>query len=132
MTDHHLNNRLFKNLSPDNWRKLDCTGSHIVRVKSDGTSEGLNEDDWASRFLGYELSQKVPEDIRNLFEVAQGVLCYGCYFYPLYTLGSEQLFRVQEAALLSKCAQMGAPKIRKYVDAIGWMNVCDFECYEFS
>ena len=126
MADQDLNNRLFNKLTPDNWRELEGTGSHIVRVKSDGTTETLSEDDWASRFLEQELSQNVPEDIRNMFEVAQGVLCYGCYFYPLYTLGSEQLYRVQEAALLNKCAQMGAPKkVQRFVSAIDWMKEQD-------
>lgn len=123
MTDPSPKDRLFKKLTPDNWRELDDTGSHIVRIKPDNTSESLSEDDWASIFLRYELSQTVPEEIRNLFGAAQGVFCYGCYFYPLYTLGSGQLFRVLEAALLNRCAQLGAPKkVKRYVEAIDWMK----------
>lgn len=37
------------------------------------------------------------------------MLLYGCFFYPLYTLGTEQLFRVVEAAVTAKCEELGAP-----------------------
>lgn len=36
-------------------------------------------------------------------------LLYGCFFYPLYTLGAEQLFRVVEAAVTVRCEEIDAP-----------------------
>ena len=90
--------RLFKRLTPENWREHDATANHIVRIR-DGIATKLNDEDWAAIILEPELTPAVPEEVRNLFEVAQGVLCYGCFFYPLYTLGSEQFYRVLEAAL---------------------------------
>jgi hypothetical protein len=37
--------------------------------------------------------------------VARGATLYGYFFYPLLTLGSEQLYRVHEAALRIKWLQ---------------------------
>lgn len=35
-------------------------------------------------------------------------MVYGYFFYPLYTLASEQLFRVAEAVVTHKCHELGA------------------------
>jgi hypothetical protein len=48
--------------------------------------------------------------VHALFEVARGSLAYGYFFYPLYALAGEQLFRVAEAAVSAKCNLLGAPK----------------------
>lgn len=115
--------RLFRKLTATNWREHDGTADHIVRVRADGSSIPMTEDDWAAAFLKSELSNDVPEDVRNLFEVAQGVLCYGCHFYPLYTFGSEQFYRVMEAALHHKCVQLEAPnKINTFAKRIEWLK----------
>ncbi|HEV7746397.1 MAG TPA: hypothetical protein VGO56_15480 [Pyrinomonadaceae bacterium] len=45
-----------------------------------------------------------------MFEVARGSLAYGYFFYPLYTLACEQLFRIGETAVTEKCKTLGAPK----------------------
>ncbi|MEQ8387281.1 MAG: hypothetical protein RIE22_00985 [Alphaproteobacteria bacterium] len=115
--------RLFKKLTTDNWLTPDETARHIVRVAADGTTHGITKEDWTALILEHELEPSVPEDIRNMFEVAQGVLCYGCFFYPLYTLGSEQLYRVLEAAVMHKCASSGAPnRLKQYADALKWLR----------
>jgi hypothetical protein len=68
------------------------------------------------------LSANVPEDIWRLFEVARSAVLYGYLFYPLYTLGMEQLSRVGEAAVASRCEQLGMPKDKnKLSDRIDWL-----------
>ena len=79
----------------------------FVRVQSDGETSSLSDNEWAELILAIEPGPAVPENVRDLFEVAQGTLCYGCFFYPLYTLGNEQLYRVLEAALTHKCVELG-------------------------
>ena len=37
-------------------------------------------------------------------------MVYGYFFYPLYTLAAEQLFRVIEAAVAHKCKTLGMPR----------------------
>ena len=80
----------FKRLTPETWLEPDPTN---------GAFGGFPP---AEEILGHilepKLSEKVPNEIRQLFEVARGAMCYGYVFYPLWTLATEQLFRVVEAA----------------------------------
>ncbi len=51
-------------------------------------------------------------------------MCYGFFFYPLYTLGIGQMFRVLDAALKRYCEQIGPPPkpINKFHDRINWLQ----------
>jgi hypothetical protein len=77
---------------------------------STGARRDLSADDWAERFLAIELSLLVPEQIRDMWAVARGVLLYGWFFYPLYALGEDQLRRVADAAVLLRYQQAGGPR----------------------
>ena len=59
----------------------------------------MSGQEWLSLFLDPTLSKSVPENVRALFEVARRSSAYGYFFYPLYTLACEQLFRIAEAAV---------------------------------
>lgn len=88
----------------------------------DGQVLPMDEHDWARLFLDHTLSASVPKSVAGLFEVARGTVLYGFYFYPLYTLGLEQLFRVTEAALTAKCQDLGAPAgVASFQRRIGWL-----------
>ncbi len=54
----------------------------------------LNGGDWVKKILRPALSKKTPKDVAYLFEVARGSMCYGFYFYPLFSMASEQLHDV--------------------------------------
>ena len=121
-----ITHRLFKKLTPQNWRQRDRTVDPFGRMNPDGSFSEVSDDEWAAEILEAKLDVTVPEDVRNLFEVAQGVFCYGCYFYPLYTLGLEQLFRVMEAAVSHKCMSLGAPKQdSKFSEKLEWLGEND-------
>jgi hypothetical protein len=62
------------------------------------------------------LSVATPEDVQRLLETARGAMCYGYFFYPLFTLAAQQLFRVVEAAVAAKCAAMAPGKKLKTFD----------------
>lgn len=48
---------------------------------------------------------------------------YGYCFYPVWTLGIEQLYRVVEAAISRKCRDLGAPKSKKdLIDKVDWLG----------
>jgi len=112
----------FKQLTPENWLEHDTTGSHIVSVSPTGVTSTPTGDGWATMILKPHLSEKTPNDLVELFEVARSALCYGFFFYPLYTLGSEQLYRVIESAVALKCEQEKAPKkVNKFKDRIEWL-----------
>ncbi len=81
----------------------------------------MSGEDWAEQFLGPALGGTVPGEVIRLFEVARGALAYGYFFYPLYTLAGEQLYRVAEAAVSEKCALLGAPKRSTFQDKIKFL-----------
>ena len=109
----------FKTLTAKNWLLRDTTADCFVHVHPNGETSPISNDGWARLVLEIELRPAVPRDVRDLFAVAQGVLCYGCFFYPLYTLGNEQVFRVLEAALTHKYRQLRLPRSSgSFVDKI--------------
>jgi hypothetical protein len=75
----------------------------FVNLSSDGHLRSITSEEWAQRILEPHLSLAVPPEIQRLFEVAQGAILYGYFFYPLYTLALEQVFRVVETAVSDKC-----------------------------
>lgn len=69
------------------------------------------------------LKETVPVDVRAMFAVAQGIMAYGHFFYPLYTVGHDELLRVAEAAITHKCGALCAPPSgRNLKDKIDWLE----------
>jgi hypothetical protein len=99
----------FKQLTPENWLTIDDDCSLFWWVSKDGTQAGtMNGEDWLEVFLAPKLLPSVPANVRDLFEIARGALVYGYFFYPLFTLALEQLFRVGETAISERRKQAGA------------------------
>jgi len=49
-------------------------------------------------------------------------MLYGCFFYPLFTLASEQLLRAAEAAVTVRCRELAAPiTIKTLFERITWL-----------
>jgi hypothetical protein len=100
-----------KTLTTENWLDTDPIMAAFVQMSlTDGSKTVISADKWATRFLRPQLDPSVPEEILRLFEVARGSIAYGYFFYPLFTLAAEQLLRVAEAAVASKCALIRAPR----------------------
>ncbi len=112
-----------KRLTLANWTEPDPTNGHFVRYSR--FLQGMvamDGGDWARLFLGFDLQDHVPEEIRDMFEVARGAILYGWFFYPMYQLGQEQLFRVSEAAARRSCAALGNESERlSFYGAIGFL-----------
>jgi predicted nuclease with RNAse H fold len=114
--DIHLG---MKKLALHNWREPDVPKFF----------PGLTEDVWVEEAMKPQLVSAVPEDVVRLFEIARGSILYGWLFYPLLTLASEQLHRVQEAAVRARCKIGGIPltktlkggsvRSRNFADLIG-------------
>jgi hypothetical protein len=50
-------------------------------------------------------------------------MIYGWFFYPLYTLGVQQLMRIAETAVSRKCAALGGPRPRRpFAEKIQWLT----------
>ncbi len=99
----------FKELALENWSAPDPTNDVFGRfspVVGVGPRR-MSGDDWAREFLAVELKEHVPEEVRELFAVARGAMLYGWFFYPMFFLGEEQLYRVLEAAVRARYRELG-------------------------
>lgn len=100
-----------KRLAAENWLQPNLPEWLFVKLcRATGEVSPMTGEEWITLFLGPTLINDVPIEIRKMFEVARGALAYGFFFYPLYTFGSEQLFRIGEAAVTQKCRQIGTPR----------------------
>ncbi len=119
-----MTNLGFKKLTVDNWTEPDKASSLFVRISPvDEQAHPITGDEWVRHILKPNLIEAVPADVRALFEVARGAIAYGYFFYPLYALAEEQLYRVVEAAVTFKCKEMGAPqKIRNFWQKVNYLT----------
>lgn len=103
----------FKELNAANWLEADRASAIFATAGRD----------WLQRLLQPKLEDTVPVEIHHRFEVARGALAYGYFFYPLYTLAVEQLYRVVEAAVSRKYQDARGPKPDKaqFEKKIDWL-----------
>ena len=98
-----------KRLTETNWSEPDEATSSFHTLDGDGRARKMTGQDWAHHILQAQLQDCVPVEVRKLFEAGRGAVAYGYFFYPLFTLGMEQVFRVADAAAGAKCKALGAP-----------------------
>ncbi|HLA95120.1 MAG TPA: hypothetical protein VK612_05315 [Pyrinomonadaceae bacterium] len=114
----------FKEINLENWSQPDSIHTFFVKLSPTGEGLPMTAEDWIQPLLNPRLLKTVPNDVRDLFEVARGAMIYGYYFYPLWTLGTEQMFRVVDAAVSHKCGALGAPKSKKgFADKVEWLEI---------
>lgn len=111
-----MTNLGFKKITPENWLVPDPNSALLFRINPLGEIEPMTGEHWLAEIMNSVLDPNVPIEVRREFEVARGAMVYGYHFYPLFTLGWEQLFRVADAAVLHKCRSVGCPKSRKTFD----------------
>ena len=96
----------YKKLTVENWAMADPTSTPFVQQSVLALRPlEMSGDDWARKFLAIDLADHVPEEICELFSLARATALYGWFYYPLYRLGEEQLYRVLEAAVKLRCKQ---------------------------
>ncbi len=120
-----MSNLGFKTLTPENWLEPELVMSIFVTISlKDGSTSPISVDGWIERIGRPQLDLTVPIDILKLFEVARGAMAYGYFFYPLYTLAGEQLYRVAEAAASAKCKLLGANlrRVNRFEDKIAFLQ----------
>lgn len=100
----------FKRLDSSNWLDVDPVNLHFVQESPIVGLESMDEQDWARTFLVVALGPQVPEKIHDLFDVARGAMLYGWFYYPLFHLGEQQLYRVLEAAARERYRQLGGTR----------------------
>jgi hypothetical protein len=117
-----VESRGFKELTVENWLKPDVISANFFSIDDSGQSRIMSGEDWIRRILRPQLNDSVPLEARKLYEVARGTMAYGFLFYPIYTLATEQLFRVAETAIKLLCESKGTPKrIKSFDDKLKWL-----------
>lgn len=105
-----MENLGFEKISFETWVQPDKLNEVFVRYSENFDEKHIITDhERLEQILEPQLTDFVPIEVHKLFEVARGAIAYGYYFYPLYTLGTEQLFRVAETAVAIKCKELKAP-----------------------
>lgn len=122
MPDSSPPDLLFKALTPDNWRQKDDTHDVLPLPDGRGGIRPLAPDDYAQQFLAVTLSDRVPIEIRRLFDVAKGTACYGWYFYPLYALSAGEAYRAADAALAARVKAEGGSHEWPFRKRIDWLG----------
>lgn len=113
----------FKALTLENWQQPDPVSSGYVTFDSGDQPRPMTGDDWMYHILAIPLAETVPDELRRLFEVARGTMLYGWFFYPAYTLASEQVLRVAEAAVARRCQELEAPRsVRTLGRRLAWLG----------
>jgi hypothetical protein len=117
----------FKALILENWTEADPVNKNFGRFSPLVGPVTMGQGDWARDFLSVELSANVPAEIRDLFTVARGAMLYGWFFYPLFRLGEEQLYRVLEAAAKLRYREAGGtanrPSYFEVIDSLVEMGL---------
>jgi len=94
----------FKTITLENWKQPDNVSVKMAPLSSNAFSEESRGNPFLEHILRPHLKENVPHEIRRLFEVARGAMVYSYFFYPLFTIALEQLFRVGEAAIKARVA----------------------------
>ena len=72
-------------------------------------------EDWVEMILSFKFDISLPPFVESIYARAQSCMVYGCYHYPLFTLGIEELYRYLESALRAAVEEAGASStVRKY------------------
>ena len=121
-----------KSLTLENWLLPDSEGLTSIKIIDEGETRALDADGWLKLCQSAELHLKVPRNVRQYFEAARGALVYGYFFYPLYTLAIEQLFRAAECAVVQKCKETNGRVVDikgkpiDYYQALAWLRKINF------
>lgn len=110
-----------KKITTENWLQHDPTMNAFGAFSEapDDTIRGGTR--LVSQAIEPQLPSGTPEGVIRLYEMARGAICYGCFFYPLYTLGMEQLHRCLDAALKHKIETInGGKSPRRFKQRIEW------------
>ena len=87
-----------KTLTPENWLQLDDTLDAFFAVSPAGIAP-VGPQIWTTAILEHQLPGHVPQGVRSLYDSGRAAICYGAFYYPLYTAGLELLTRALEAAV---------------------------------
>lgn len=101
----------FKHPTPEDWLQPDPTSMIFGEFdRRTGVQSAISGERWTEILLGVSVSPEVPEEVRDMWTIARGILLYGWFFYPLYAVGDRELHRVADAAALHRYPQADGPR----------------------
>lgn len=110
-----------KQITTENWLTHDPIMNVFVAFSDAPNNTVQGGTRLVSHAIEPQLQHQMPEGIVRLYEMARGAICYGCFFYPLYTLGMEQLHRCLDAALKQKIEMLNDGKSpKRFKERIEW------------
>lgn len=80
----------------------DLRNQTLVSVDADGRVRPTTAEDGYLSLLRLELSPKVPENVRKLFDVCRDLMLYAWFVYEFYTVAAHQALVCLEFALREK------------------------------
>ncbi len=112
----------YKQITLENWTQPDPANTCFVRLRSDGKFSSIKAEEYFSDIMNHTLSEQVPEKIQKLYEVTRATMTYGYYYYPIFTVAVEQLFRIVESSVSYVCKTLGSPaSIKTFNHKIEWL-----------
>ena len=72
-------------------------------------------------FTSVTLPTTVPETVWRMFEIAKGAMCYGMWFYPLFTLGEDHLSRLFEWMVVDRYEALSKKKGSNLHAMVEWL-----------
>ncbi|RFB04277.1 hypothetical protein DX908_02640 [Parvularcula marina] len=98
---------------------MDCWSVYGIGAYSHPNEE------WVRLVLEVSLSDELPDEILEMFDRARATMVYGCFYYPLFTNGMEEIYRIKEAALKEACREGNASRAtigKGYKSLIDWAH----------
>ncbi len=101
----------FKLLTLDSILEPDPVSLGFANTLDRGTGEisRMSREAFIGNILEPRLIDRVPQEVREVFESGRGAMCYGYFFYPLFMLGFEQACRAAETAIKLRTRQLEGP-----------------------
>jgi len=135
MPEHFRGGLGFKIPSVDSILDPDLISDALIS-DDDGTQDKLTPAYILHAIESIQLDAAVPLEVRRSFQMALGAMIYGYWYYPLYTLVSQQILRVGDFALDYFARTVGVAKplpisarIRELYDA-GLLSLEDRDHWE--
>jgi hypothetical protein len=99
-----------KAITKDNFLQPDALPGETAIVQ--GHIRTMGVEDLLETVREFELTDRVPPDVAELFEVATGAYVYGFLYRPLMTMGYHYALLAVEAALLATYDQHGGTDMK--------------------
>jgi hypothetical protein len=99
--------RAFKHVTISNWLLADGAPATAVG----GT-------DWIEYVNSLTFAPGVPRDVYEAFQSAAGAIGYAYFYYPIFTLASQQILRVADFAVDKVLEMHRMPKPRSFAERL--------------